>query len=167
MASDGLTLEAVESRRQREEFLRVPWRVFADDPHWVPPLLLERRRHLDPRHNPWFQHGEARCWIARRGGEAVGRISAQVDRLRLQHHNDQAGNFGFLDAVDDPAVFAALFAAAEGWLREQGMQRVIGPFSLSINDESGLLVEGFERPPCMMMGHARPWYGRHVEAQRS
>lgn len=165
MASDRLTVEAVESKRDLEAFLRVPWPIFADDPHWIPPLLLERRRHLSPKHNPWFEHGEARFWLARRGGQPVGRISAQIDYLRLQHHRDQAGNFGFLDAVDDGEVFAALLESAENWLRSRGMRQVIGPFSLSINDESGLLVEGFDHPPSMMMGHARPWYGPRLEEQ--
>ena len=165
MASEELTVEAVESKRDLEAFLRVPWHIYAEDPHWIPPLLMERRDHLNPEKNPWFDHGDARLWIAWRGEQPVGRISAQVDRLRLEIHQDQAGNFGFLEAVDDPEVFAALFAAAEEWLRRQGMKRAIGPFSLSINDESGLLIDGFDHPPCMMMGHARPWYGAYVEAQ--
>lgn len=165
MASDKLTVAAVENKRDLKAFLRVPWSIYADDPQWVPPLLLERREHLDPEKNPWFEHGKARFWVARRGHQLVGRISAQVDHLRLEIHQDDAGNFGFLEAVDDPDVFAALFAVAEKWLREQGMRRAIGPFSLSINDESGLLIDGFDHPPCMMMGHARPWFGPRVEEQ--
>jgi len=165
MAAEEITVQSVESKRDLEAFLRVPWHIYAEDPHWIPPLLMERRDHLNPEKNPWFDHGDARLWIAWRGKQPVGRISAQVDRLRLEIHQDQAGNFGFLEAVDDPEVFAALFAAAEEWLRRQGMKRAIGPFSLSINDESGLLIDGFDHPPCMMMGHARPWYGAYVEAQ--
>ena len=96
-------------------------------------------------------------WLAWRGDRPVGRISAQVDRRHLERYNDATGHFGFLEAVDDPAVFAALSAAEDG--SRPGMRRVTGPFSLSINDESGLLVEGFDTPPSMMMGHARPYYG--------
>jgi len=165
MAAEPLRIEPVEDRAGLEAFLRVPWSIYADDPQWVPPLLAERRQHLSPKHNPWFEHAEARFWIARRGDRAVGRISAQVDQLRLERHRDEAGTFGFLEGEDDPEVFAALFAAAESWLREKGMRRLYGPFSLSINDESGLLVEGFDTPPSMMMGHARPWYGPRVEQQ--
>lgn len=155
----------VETGKDLDAFLRVPWRTYAEDPQWVPPLLLERRQHLSPKHNPWFEHAEARLWIAWSGGEPVGRISAQIDRLRLEQHGDEAGTFGFLEAIDRQEVFSALFGAAEGWLRDRGLRRVFGPFSLSINDESGLLVDGFERPPSMMMGHARPWYGPRVEEQ--
>jgi len=165
MPADALRIEPVEDRAGLDAFLRVPWSIYADDPQWVPPLLAERRQHLSPKHNPWFEHAEARLWIARRGTRAVGRISAQADRLHLERHGDEAGFFGFLEAEDDPEVFAALFAEAEGWLRAQGLRRAYGPFSLSINDESGLLVEGFDTPPSMMMGHARSWYGPRVEEQ--
>lgn len=165
MPSGDVRVEPVRDRAALEAFLRVPWPIYADDRQWIPPLLLERRQHLSPQHNPWFQHAETQLWIARKAGRPVGRISAQVDRLRLERHQDEAGTFGFLEGEDDPAVFAALFAAAEAWLRQQGMRRVYGPFSLSINDESGLLVEGFDTPPAMMMGHARPWYGPRVEEQ--
>lgn len=156
---------SVETARDLETFLRVPWRIYAEDPQWVPPLLLERRQHLSPKHNPWFEHAEARLWIAWCDGAPVGRISAQLDRLRLEQHRDEAGTFGFLEAIDHSEVFSALFNAAEDWLRSKGLRRAFGPFSLSINDDSGLLVDGFDRPPSMMMGHARPWYGPRVEEQ--
>ncbi|WP_366555612.1 dATP pyrophosphohydrolase [Aquibaculum sediminis] len=161
----GIQVTSVETAGDLETFLRVPWRIYAEDPQWVPPLLLERRQHLSPKHNPWFEHAEARLWIAWSDGEPVGRISAQVDRLRLEQHRDEAGTFGFLEAIDHPEAFSALFSAAEDWLRSKGLRRAFGPFSLSINDESGLLVDGFDRPPSMMMGHARPWYGPRVEEQ--
>jgi hypothetical protein len=98
-----------------------------------------------------------------RHGEAVGRISAQIDRLYLERHGGATGHFGLLDAVDDPHVFAGLAGAAEEWLNQRGMRRITGPFSLSINEESGLLVQGFETPPMIMMGHARPYYALHLE----
>ena len=159
-----IVLERVESRAELKRFLAVPARVFAGDPNWVQPLNLERLEHLDPRKNPYFATAEVAYWTARRGGDLVGRISAQVNRAHLERHQDATGHFGFLDAIDDPGVFAALTAAAEAWLRERGLARTVGPFSLSINDESGLLVEGFETPPYLMMGHARPHYARHIEA---
>ncbi len=163
--SAAVVIEPVTDRRGRERFLRVPWSIYRDDPNWVPPLLAERRAHLDPRRNPYFEHAEAAFWLARRDGRDVGRISAQVDRLALEHHGERTGHFGFLEADDDPEIFAALLATAEGWLRDRGMTRIRGPFSLSINDESGLLVEGFGTRPSIMMGYAPPYYAPRLEAQ--
>jgi GNAT superfamily N-acetyltransferase len=152
------------SKRDRQAFLRVPHLVFAGDRNWVAPLDLERTEHIDPEKNPYFQHAEVALFVAYDGDRPVGRISAQLDRLRLEHHPDTNGQFGFLDAVDDARVFSALLAAAEGWLRDKGMTRTHGPFNFSINDEIGLLVSGFDTPPSMMMGHALPYFARHLEA---
>lgn len=154
----------VTSRHDLDSFIAVPHAVFADDPAWIAPLHLERRQHLSVRKNPYFRHAEAQFFLARRAGETVGRISAQIDRLHIARYDDATGHFGFLDAVDDGEVFAQLLGSAESWLKERGMRRIEGPFSLSINDESGLLVEGFDKPPFILMGHARPYYARHVEA---
>ncbi len=110
------------------------------------------------------QMGEARFWLALRQGQPVGRISAQVNRAHLAQHNDATGHFGHLESEDRFETFQALLAAAEDWLKEQGLKRILGPFSLSINQESGLLVEGFQHPPSLMMGHARPYYAAQLEA---
>jgi GNAT superfamily N-acetyltransferase len=160
-----MSLRVVEAvaRADKDAFLRVPRQVFADDPNWVTPLDLDRREHLDPAKNPYFRHSDVRLFVAYRDGQPVGRISAQVDRLRLEHHPDASGQFGFLDAVDDAQVFAALLAGAEAWLREKGLKAAHGPFNFSINDEMGLLIAGFDTPPSMMMGHALPYYARHLE----
>ncbi len=166
-ATDGnqpVRIDPVEDSADRERFLDVPERVFADDPAWIPPLRAERRAHLSRRSNPFFRHADARFWTAWRDGVPVGRISAQVDHLHLEHHGEACGFFGMLDAVDDPAVFAALLGTAEGWLRNQGMERVRGPFNLCINDECGLLVGGFEHPPRLLMGHDRPYFNDYLEA---
>lgn len=154
----------VEGRRGLRTFFALPARIHRDDPAFVPPLLLERLLHVDPRRNPFFRHIEIRWYLALRDGEPVGRVSAQIDRRHLEVHGDGAGFFGFLDAVDDFGVFAALMETVEEDLRGRGMVRVRGPFDPSINDTCGLLVEGFGHPPAMMMGHARPWYRRHLEA---
>jgi hypothetical protein len=161
----GLRVESVEDRRALKRFLLLPARLHAGDRHWVQPLMFERLEHLNPKKNPWFDHAEVAYWLACRDGRPVGRISAQVDHLYLERHADSTGHFGFLGAEDDAEVFAALFETAEDWLRERGMRRVTGPFSLSINDESGLLVEGFDTPPYMMMGHAPRYYGPRVQEQ--
>ncbi|GAB4358157.1 MAG: hypothetical protein Kow00114_10200 [Kiloniellaceae bacterium] len=160
----ALTLKPVETRADREAFIRLPWALYRDDPAWIPPLLMERREHLDPRRNPFFEHAEARFWLALRDGRPVGRISAQVNRAHLARYDDATGHFGMLEAEDDPEVFEALLKTAEDWLRQKGLRRVMGPFNLSINEESGLLVEGFQHPPSMLMGHARPYYARRLEA---
>ena len=145
-------------------FLEVPHLVYRNDPHWVAPLRSETRKVLDRRRNPFFDHGEACYWLAYRGDTPVGRISAQVNRLHLETHRDATGNFGFLEAVDDPAVFDALLGTAEAWLRARGLVRALGPYSLSMNDEIGVLVSGFSHPPVIAMTHAPPYYGPRLES---
>jgi hypothetical protein len=164
-AGKDLRIEPVVSRSQRVEFIEMARRIYAGDPFWVQPLLLERLRHLDPRKNPFFAHAEVGYWLARRNGAPVGRISAQVNQAHLSRHGDATGHFGFIEAEDSNEVFAALLGTAEDWLRRRGMRRGVGPFTLSINDESGLLISGFASAPFFMMGHARPYYGARVEAQ--
>ena len=158
-----LRILPVDGRAALGRFIRVPGRIFASDPAWIPPLFLERRLHLSTRSNPYFQHARWQAWIAWRGNEPVGRISAQIDALHLERYGDATGFFGMLDAEDRQETFAALLAAAGQWLREQGMRRIRGPFNLSINEEMGVLVEGFDTPPVFMMGHARPYYGERIE----
>jgi len=163
---NGLELTEITSLKDSvsvNEFIRVPWLIYRDDPAWVPPLLIERRMHLAP-YNPYFHHARCSFWVVRRNGRAVGRISAQVDRLHLKRYGDSTGFWGMLEAEDNREIFELLLSAAEEWLRSMGMKRALGPFNLSINQECGLLVEGFDTPPSMMMGHARQWYSDHVEA---
>jgi len=153
----------VDDKRVMDGFIRLPWDIYRQDPHWVPPLIVERRQHLSAR-NPYFRHAKARFWIARRSGRVVGRISAQVDELYLSRYPDRTGFFGMIEAHDAPEIFTRLIETASQWLKGQGMTRLRGPFSLSINDECGLLVAGFDAPPSVMMGHARPYYGPQLEA---
>ncbi len=159
----ALRIEPVTGRRQLDRFVKLPWTLYQSDPNWVPPLLFELNQRLSKK-NPFFQHARWQAWTAWRNDNIVGRISAQIDDLYQTRYDDAAGYFGMLEAVDDAEVFAALFGAAEAWLRENGMREARGPFNLSINEECGLLVEGFDTPPCVMMGHARPYYGQQVEA---
>jgi hypothetical protein len=158
-----LRVVAVDGRAARDRFIDLPCRIFESDPAWIQPLTIERRLLLSARSNPYFEHARWRSWIAWRGDEPVGRISAQIDRLHLERYADATGFFGMLDAEDREETFAALLGTAERWLRDQGMRRVRGPFNLSINEEMGLLVEGFDTPPVFMMGHARPYYATRVE----
>jgi hypothetical protein len=159
---DDLQIVRVEGRSALNDFIRLPWPFYADDPMWVPPLLMERRMHLSAS-NPFFEHALHCLWIAYRDDRPVGRISAQIDQLYIDRYQNATGFFGMLEAEDNPLTFQALLDTAETWLRSQGMQRISGPFNLSINQELGLLVEGFDTPPVLMMGHARPYYADRIE----
>jgi len=152
----------VEDAHARDAFIRLPGQLARHDPAWIEPLLVERRQFLSPRHNPFFSHADVRLWLARREGRPVGRISAQIDRLAPPAGGKRVGFFGMLDAREED-VLAALFATAEDWLRAGGAGLVRGPFSLSINQSSGLLVHGFASPPFLMMEHHDPWLGPAVE----
>ncbi|MGB1876455.1 MAG: hypothetical protein ACPHGY_05950 [Rhodospirillaceae bacterium] len=147
MTASDITVRPVTTRADQDAFLALPDALFSDDPVWVPPLKMMVRDQLNPKKNPWFSHGEAQLFLAERNGAVLGRLSAQVDRSHLEQHNDATGFFGFFDSVEEQPVADALFEAAESWLKERGISRVRGPFSLNINEESGLLVEGFESPP--------------------
>lgn len=160
----SLTVTPLMGRSAKRAFWALPQRLYRNDPHWVPPLLLERHELLSAR-NPLVEHARWQAWLAKRGDQVVGRISAQVDTLYEQTHGERVGYFGLLEAEDDPQVFAALLGAAEDWLRGQGMTQIRGPFNLSINEECGLLVDGFDTPPMVMMGHALPYYGPRIQEQ--
>ena len=146
-----------------KEFIQVAFDVFADDPAWVPPLHMEITDRLTPEKNPFFEHAEVALFTAWKDGKAVGRISAQIDHEHLRIHQDNAGFFGFFDTVDDQEVASALVVAAEQWLVSRGMTVMRGPFSLSINEETGMLVEGFECPPTIMSPHHRSYQARLAE----
>ena len=159
---------SVEIRQHRpgkdlKDFLQVPFDVYRDDPAWIAPLNMEVTDRLTPEKNPFFEHAEVALFTARRNGKVVGRISAQIDHEHLRIHKDNAGFFGFFDTIDDQEVASALVTAAEKWLAERGMSVMRGPFSLSINEETGLLVEGFDDPPVLMSPHHRPYQGRLAE----
>ena len=159
----SLSIRPVESKADRRAFVDFAWEVYRADPAWIPPLKDEVHGLLNPKKNPWFEHARAQLWLAEREGKVVGRISAQVDDLVLEHMSQDTGQWGLFEALDAEAA-AALIETAETWLRQQGMTRSIGPFSLSIWDEPGLEIEGFEEPPTVMMGHHRPEYEKWVEA---
>ncbi|MGI4977443.1 MAG: dATP pyrophosphohydrolase [Janthinobacterium lividum] len=160
----GVGIVAVQGRAGLERFIRLPERLYRGDPSYVAPLRQERRDALTAGKNPFFEHAEAAFWVATRGGEDVGRISAQQDRLARPGADGPVGHFGMLAAIDDADVFAALLAVAEGWLAARGLRMVQGPFSLSINEESGLLVEGFDTPPMLMMPHDPPYADARLRA---
>jgi hypothetical protein len=159
----AIRIERVTNRKALKTFVGLPAPLYRDDPVWVAPLMFERLNLLAKDKNPYFEHAAADYWIAYRDGEPVGRISAQIDELAQRGHGQGTGHFGFVEAPDDPAVFRALFETAEAWLRGRGMVRVLGPFNLSINEECGLLIDGFEDRPRIMTSHARPYYAARIE----
>jgi hypothetical protein len=162
-SSAPVTVRPVVTKQDRKAFVNFAWEAYKDDPAWVPPLKDEVHGLITPGKNPWFEHGRAQLWLGTRGGRVVGRISAQVDDLVQQHMGAGIGQWGFFDALDGEAA-AALIAAAEEWLRGQGMTSALGPISLSIWDEPGLEIEGFAEPPTAMMGHHKPEYRGWIEA---
>lgn len=164
MALSDLVVSPVVTKADLKEFIRLPKRLYAGHKGYTPNLDVERREAFTPGKNPLFHHVEVRFFLARRAGKVVGRITAQVDNAHLERYADATGHFGCLAAEDDPAIFAALFAAAETWLREKGMKRVTGPFSLSVNEEVGLLIHGFEARPMLMVPYDPPYAGGQVEA---
>ena len=161
---ESLRIVPVSDAREMRRFIRVPWSIYADDPTWVPPLLVERREHFSSR-NPYFAHARCCFWLAYRGTRPVGRISAQIDSLHQERYGDGSGFFGLLEAENDAEIFHELLSTAEVWLRERGMLRIRGPFNFSINQECGLLVDGYDTPPMIMMGHSRPYYAARLIAE--
>src|SRR5450432_3293262 len=158
-----VVVETVRTRSDLDTFIRYQLALYAGDPYFVPPIVAERRDFLDRDKNPFFSHAEAELYVARREGKVVGRIAAIDDALWNQFHNAETAFFGLFDAPDDPEVAAALLDKAAEFARSRGMKTLSGPFNLSTNHECGLLVEGFDFPPAMMMPYNFRYYGALLE----
>lgn len=159
-----IRIETVLDKRDLKAFIDFPSSLYRNDPSWITPLYVEREEHLSKK-NPGTEHIEWQAWVAKKEGKVVGRITAQIDSLHRERYGEDTGHFGMIDAIDDPEVFRALFTAAEDWLKSKGALKITGPFSLNINQESGLLVEGFDTPPSALMTHAKPYYATNLERQ--
>ncbi len=159
----SIGVRPVESRSDLRAFIALPFRLHADCERWVPPLKSERRLFLDKRFNAYFSHADAQLFLARREGRVVGRISAQIDHAFNDHQGNDWGQFGFLEAEQDQEVFDALLDAASAWLRERGRDHMVGPMDFSMNDESGILIEGFDREPFVKQPWHPPYYQRMCE----
>lgn len=159
-----IRIETVLDKRDLKAFIDFPSSLYRNDPSWITPLYVEREEHLSKK-NPGTEHIEWQAWVAKKEGKVVGRITAQIDSLHRERYGEDTGHFGMIDAIDDPEVFRALFTAAEDWLKSKGALKITGPFSLNINQESGLLVEGFDTPPSALMTHAKPYYATNLEHQ--
>jgi GNAT superfamily N-acetyltransferase len=160
----SLQVSPVTSRRERSEFIELPFRLHANERQWVPPLRIERRFFLSSRFNAYFKHADAQLFLARRGGRMVGRISAQIDHAFNDYHGSNTGMFGFLELEEDPEVLEAMLAAVAAWLRARGCDRMVGPMDFTMNDEVGVLYEGFEREPLVKQPWHPPYYQRLCEA---
>ena len=163
-----LVIAPVTSKNERKSFVDLAYRLNASDPNWVPPLRMEAMELVTPGKNPFFDHADVQFFLARRGGELVGRISAHIDHLAVAQPVEQGmgpgtGNWGMLEATD-AEVAGRLIATAEQWLRDKGMTRVLAPLSMSIWEEPGQLVQGFDHPPTVMMGHQPERYRDWIEA---
>jgi GNAT superfamily N-acetyltransferase len=162
-----LEVRTATSRADLEQFIRLPWRIYRNDPVWVPPLLVEMRRALDRAHHPFYEHARVECFLALRGRDVVGRIAAIVNHAHNQFHEDRVGFFGLFECIDDQPVADALLEQAESWLQAQGCDRARGPMNFSTNDElysPGVLIDGFDTPPKMLMGHTPAYYAALLSA---
>ncbi len=155
----------VASRAESDAFIKFPWEIYRADPAWVPPLLLERKQFLDRTKHPFFEHGDAASFLARRDRKIVGRVLASDDPNYNSLHQANVGCFGLFECIDDHRVARALLGAAEEWLRNRGRTEIMGPIDYSTNYTCGLLVDGFEHPPTLLTAHNPPYYERLITAQ--
>jgi GNAT superfamily N-acetyltransferase len=160
-----IEISEVSSHHERSAFIRFPWRIYVNDPAWVPPLIVERKAFLDRKRHPFYRHGDAALFLASRGrgGEIVGRIMASDDPNYNKLHQSNVGCFGLFECINDRDVAAALFERAESWLREKGRSEIMGPIDYSTNYTCGLLVQGFEHPPTLLTTHNPPYYERLID----
>jgi len=159
----AVEIRPVGSRRELTTFIKLPFRLYRGQPNWVPPLIYDRRRFLDRGRNPFFEHGDAEYFLARRDGRVVGRISAQIDHHLQAFQHNHWGQFGFFDCEDDQEAATALIDTAQAWVQRRGCDRIVGPFDFTTNDECGVLVEGFDRLPVILMNWTHPYYPRLLE----
>ncbi len=156
-----IQVDSVRSRGELREFIRFPWEVYVRDPAWIPPLIREQKKVLDPSRHPFHAHAEVEYFLARRSGRVVGRIAAILNHRHNEFHQEKTGFFGFFEAMNDPSAATALLSEAEDWLAGRGMDSVVGPMNFSTNDEShspGILLDGFDSAPFVLMAHGRPYY---------
>ena len=158
MSGNRISICPVHTRSQLKAFIKFPWQIYRDDPCWVPPLINDQKKFLNRNKNPFFEHGQAEYFIAYENGSPKGRIAAAVNQAYDNHTGEKAGFFGFFECVEEFEVARTLFDAAIEWLKEKGARIVYGPESFSTNDECGFLLEGFDRPPVVMMPYSKRYY---------
>jgi GNAT superfamily N-acetyltransferase len=161
----SVSIQPVRTRRELKRFVKVPFHLHREQPQWVAPLIFERMEFLNREKNPYFEHAEVEFFLAERDGEAVGRISAQVDHRWDEFQGGSDAMFGFFESADDPEVAAALLGAATEWARAKGRGRILGPMDFTTNDEIGILIEGYERRPMILEPWHPPYYRELIEAE--
>jgi GNAT superfamily N-acetyltransferase len=159
----SVEIRPVSSRREMSTFIKLPWRLYRDEPNWVAPLLMELKKRLNPKKNPFFEHAQAQYFLAYREGRAIGRISAHIDENFNGFQDNEWGLFGWFECEDDPEAARALLDVAEAWLRERGRDRMVGPMDFTTNDEIGVLIAGHEYPPIILCPWHHPYYQRLFE----
>ena len=164
MPKSAIDIRPVQNASERKEFIRLANRLYEDDPHYVAPLEFEIGARLDAAKNPSLKSSPTQLWVAYRDGAPVGRIAALVNHAHQEIYHDDAGHFGFLEGEDDPELFRLLMETASDWLRQRDMKKIVGPYNFSVNEECGMLIDGFDAPPYFMMPHGRPYYPKHMEA---
>jgi len=162
MTAPKLTLQEVKNRHDLMAFIRFPWKIYQENPYWVPPLIKDQLQKFSPE-SPFRAHAEMILYLAHRGGEIVGRIAGIIDHHYIQFHQEKLGFFGFFESVDDGEVAHLLFSSVAAWLRERGMEKMAGPMNPSTNDECGLLIDAFDSSPCLMMPYNLPYYPTLLE----
>jgi GNAT superfamily N-acetyltransferase len=163
MTAPDVRIVPVTTDAQRQEFVKFPWRIYKNDPYWVPPIFGDRLKLVHPEKHPFWEHAELQLFLAMRGQQVVGTISAHINHLHNEVHEDRVGFFGFFELIEDDAVARALLDTAANWLRERGMEAIRGPENPSQNEEVGLLVDGFDRPPVIMMTYNPRYYQGAIE----
>jgi len=160
----SVVVQPVADRRRRREFLRLPWKLYRDDPYWVPPLRFEQRELVGYRPHPFYERNKVQTFLAYRDGEAVGRIAAILNEEHIERHGERRGFFGFFECVDDGEAAAALFEAVAEWMADRDIHHLRGPMNPGLNYVIGTLVDGFESSPTFMMAYNPPYYGRLIES---
>jgi len=158
-----IQIKKVKSPKDVKAFIMLPFRLYKDDPNWIPNLIGDDKKHLSQKHNPFFQYAEAELFLALKDGKVVGRISAHTNPRHNAKHNDKAGFFGFFECIDDVEVARALLDEAISWNKAKGRDNILGPFNFTINDQCGLLVDGFDTPPMLLNTHTKPYYPKLLE----
>ena len=156
--SSGVLVTPVDGKRDLDRFIRLPWRLYEGEPNWIPPLLRMQNELFSPKVNAFFEHADVQLFLAHKEGRVAGRISAHIDHEHNRYWHEHTGFFGFFECEDDAEVAGALLSTAERWLRERGMDRVRGPMNFSTNGEIGLLIDGFDLPPAILMPYTHRYY---------
>ena len=165
MSPADLEIIPVKSKKDFKDFVKFPYDFYKNDPHWIPPLYMERMEALHPKKNPYYQHAQVQLFLAKKNGKVVGRISAQIDFEYEKLYKKRLGQFGFFECENNPETSHALFQAAEQFLKQNGVQEIQGPFNFSINEETGLLIHGFDQPLVLMMPYNPPYYSSLIEQE--